>query len=435
MIYTREIPENNEYDVIVAGGGPAGCAAATASARLGAKTLLIEASGCLGGMATIGLVPAWTPYSDGEKIIYNGISEEVFRKASKAIPFADVDKNSDWVSIDAEALKLVYDKLVVGSGANVLFNTSVCDVISEGNRVSKVIVSNKAGLCAYGAKAFVDCTGDADIAYSVGVPTLTGDDGEVQPSTLCFTLTGVNEDKYDELGNMYASSSTTKIFEMIADEDLPLIKDTHICQSHINYGVVGFNAGHLFNVDSTNPESVSHAIIEGRELAHEFDMGLKKYCPEVYGNAHLTATAPSVGVRESRRIVGEYVLTVDDYVACRTFYDDIGRNCYFVDIHNPLSTGEKLKTPDAVQKSEDKRLHLERGQSHGIPYRCLVPKGVDNLLVAGRTISTDRSVQGSTRVMPVCLVTGEAAGKAAAIIAKNDCKANQVFDKFPNEMK
>ena len=160
----KEIPLYGGYDVLVCGGGPAGCAAAIAAARKGAKTLLIEANYALGGMSTLGMVPTWCPFSDKEKIIYRGIAEEIFLAGKKATPHVPASQ-LDWVPIDPEALKVIYDELLLEAGAKVLFGTFLCGALQENGTITAVLAANKNGLCAYQAKVYIDCTGDADLAY------------------------------------------------------------------------------------------------------------------------------------------------------------------------------------------------------------------------------------------------------------------------------
>ena len=189
----RKIPSDTSYDVIVVGGGPSGCTAATAAAREGAKTLLIEATGCLGGMGTSGLVPTWAPFSDKEKIIYRGLAKKVLSAVKKETPHIGGD-DLDWIPVTAELLKRLYDDMVTESGAHIIFNTVLSAVeMDEGSRVSHIIASNKSGLTAYSAKVFVDCTGDADLAYWAGAECEkgAGPKSELQPATLCFILGNV----------------------------------------------------------------------------------------------------------------------------------------------------------------------------------------------------------------------------------------------------
>jgi hypothetical protein len=416
----REIPVLDGWDVIVAGGGPAGCAAATAAAREGAKTLLIEATGILGGMGTSGLVPAWCPYSDKEQIIYRGIAVEVLNACKAEMPHVK-DNDIDWVPIDHELLKRVYDKMVTDSGADVLFFSQCVGVDrdDDGN-INYLLVANKAGLQAYKAPVVIDCTGDADLCAFAGAEFEKGDiNGEMMPVTHCFELANVDEYAYLNGVYLHGHNPDSPIWDIAKDERFPLIKDTHACNNIVGPQTIGFNAGHLWDVDSTDPMSVSKAMIDGRELAHQFRDALAAYCPKAFANAFLVNTGSLMGVRESRRIKGDYTLTIEDWIARQSFTDEICRNSYFIDIHTAKNeVGESLikKTNPTMERA----LHYGKGDSHGIPYRCLIPVGLRNVLTAGRAISTDRTVQGSTRVMPVCLAMGEAAGTAAAMAVKND---------------
>lgn len=409
----RDIPLDERFEVIVVGGGPAGCAAAAAAAREGAKTLLIESTGALGGMGTSGLVPAWCPFSDHEKIIYRGIAEKVFNLSKAGTKHVHPD-HMDWVPIDPELLKRIYDDLVVGAGAEVLFNTVVTglETKSEGE-ADVVLTAGKDGLRAYRAPVFVDCSGDADLATWAGAKYEQGDENhDLQPATHCFILTNVDEYHYRHSPNLHPGNKNSPIFEIVASKQFPLIPDWHICNNIIGPRTIGFNAGHVWNVDNTRPETVSKALIQGRKLAEEYRKALAKFVPETFASAFLVSTGALLGVRETRRIIGDYYLTTDDLMSFKDFDDEIGRNCYFIDVHH------KKKEVGTDGEKAHNAFRFPAGKSHGIPYRCLTPKGIRNILVAGRSISTDRDSQGSTRVMPVCLVMGEAAGLAAALAAK-----------------
>jgi len=418
----RELPLDDTWDVIVAGGGPSGCTAATAAAREGARTLLIEAAGALGGMGTLGLVPAWCPFSDGEKMIYRGLAEKVFRAAAAGVPHEPTDK-LDWVAINPELLKRIYDELVTGAGAEVLFHTALAAVEADGRDVRTLIVANKAGLSALRAKVYVDCTGDADLAVWAGAQWAKGDEaGGLQPATHCFILSNVDGEAYRAGPRLRGVWECEPAAAMARDEELPLIQDVHFCNSLIGPNTVGFNAGHLWDVDNTDPVNLSRGLITGRQLAVQMRDGLAKYIPDAFGEAFLVTTGPLLGIRETRRIVGDYVLTVDDYRARRSFPDEICRNAYYIDVH--LSAEEARRRAAGKLDMGKRKEHYGPGQSHGVPYRCLIPRALDNVLVAGRSISTDRIVQGSTRVMPVCLAMGEAAGLAAAMaVASADVRS------------
>lgn len=420
IAFSKSIPFDGSWDVIVAGGGPSGCAAATAAARCGARTLLIEAAGFLGGMGTGGLVPAWCPFSDREKIIYRGIAQEVFEGLKRQMPFVNPAALSD-VPIDAEKLKLVYDRIVTEAGVHLLFHTHATDVMMENGEIRALLLSNKSGLTAVSAKVYIDATGDGDLAVRAGAPSELGDNtgpASLMPASHCFTLTNVDEYAYRTGENLFCSNPNSPIYPILKSGKYPLIPDFHIYNIPVAPGKIGFNAGHLFGVDATNPRSVSDAMVLGRKIAMAFRDALAEYAPAAFANAVLSETAPFMGFRESRRIMGDYVLTVDDYLARRSFSDDIGRNAYHIDTHNKSASGGQ-SPDDLAQMEANIARRYKPGESHGIPYRSLLPRNVRNLLVAGRIISCDQTVLGSVRVMPTCLVTGEAAGTAAAQAVQN----------------
>lgn len=416
----RSIPLDDSWDVIVVGGGPAGCAAATAAAREGARTLLIEQTGCLGGMGTSGLVPAWTPFSDQERIVYGGLAQRVFEATKAGMPHVK-PADRDWVSIDPERLKRIYDDLVTEAGASVLFNTMLSSVETDGaGSVRALVVTNKSGLSAKSARVYIDCTGDADLCAWAGAAFHKGDDHDkgLMPATHCFMLSNVDIYAYLFGESLYGANPKSPMHAVLASGKYPAIPDLHMCQSLIGPGTIGFNAGHLYEVDNTDPESVSKALIAGRKLAASFRDAVAEFSPAAFGNAFLAQTASLMGIRESRRVVGDYELTLEDYLARRSFPDEISRNCYYIDIHPKAAAAiNDLKKYSQLEKTA---LRYAKGESHGIPYRCLTPKGLRNVLMAGRCISTDQTVQGSVRVMPCCLTTGEAAGAAAAMAALSD---------------
>lgn len=414
--FKKNIDFEDSYDVIIAGGGPAGCAASIAAARSGAKTLLIEAASFLGGMSTGGLVPTWCPFSDGEKIIYRGIAEEIFNKSKEAVSHVKRDA-LDWIAIEPEKLKIIYDDLLSDAGVQVLFNTTLADVVHNGNgTVEAVITSNKDGLKAYGAKCFIDCTGDGDLAVRAGADYVYGDgNGNVQNGTLCFLMSNVDDYGYRTGEWLNGANKNSPVYKMMDDEELDLIDSRHMCSTIVGPGVVGFNSMHV-DFNSTDAKSVSQALMVGRKKAQQVQKGLAKYHPKAFAGAFVSTTAPIIGTRESRIIEGEYKLTINDYIERKTFDDEICRNSYFLDIHTSNGESERLR-----------KYRYTKGESHGIPYRCLVVKKCNNVLVAGRSISCEHTVQGSVRVMPVCLAVGEAAGYAAYIAAR-DGKACRDID-------
>jgi len=408
---------DDRFDVIVVGGGPSGCTAAAAAAREGARTLLLEASGCLGGSGTSALGPAWCPFSDKQKIIYRGLAEKVFTAAKRGMAHVKPEA-LDWVPIDAERLKRVYDDLVTEAGVTVRFHTMLSRVqVDDRGRVTSILTSSKAGLQAWGARVFVDCTGDADLTAWAGGEFHKGnaEGRRLMPATHCFLLANVDEAPYQKGRDLHASNKESPIHRILDSGRFPLIPDLHFCNSLVGPGVVGFNAGHLFDVDNTDPASVSAALMQGRKMAAQYRDALAEFHP-AFANAFLVCTGSQVGIRETRRIIGDYVLTLDDYLQRRSFPDEICRNSYFIDIH--WAKDEIAKDAEQHRKWENTCIHYGPGESHGIPYRCLTPRRLANVLVAGRSISVEQFVQGSIRVMPVCLAMGEAAGIAAALAAR-----------------
>lgn len=397
----KKIFVSEKYQVIVVGGGPAGCGAAIAAARGGMKTLLIEKSGMLGGAATAGLVNAWAPFSDGERIIYSGVAQEIFQTMKEEMYHVPQDATR-WVPIDAEVLKRVYDEAMEKYGVTVLFNSDLCGVeMVDKETVDYLLVANKAGLVGYKGKIFIDGTGDGDLAFWAGAHCWQGDDeGKMQAATHCFLLSNVDEYGYRKNNhyNLHPTNPKSVIHQIVQDPHFN-ITDTHCCSDFSGPQVMGFNAGHLENVDGTNPTSVSKALMNGRKLAAEFQRALASYEPRAFANAMLVETAPSLGIRETRRVEGDYIFTVEDYLKRASFPDEICRNNYYLDVHGTEIIG-------GVKR-------YQKGESHGIPFRCLTPKGLKNVLVAGRCLSSQRIVNGSLRVMPVCLSTGEACGVAA----------------------
>ena len=408
-----------EADVVVLGGGPAGCATAIAAARDGARTLLIEQYGFLGGMGTAGLVPAFCPFTDGLRPIVRGIALDVLGEMMADMPHLDPGK-LDWVPIDPERLKAIYERRILGAGAAILFLTHLIDVeVRDDGTVASVLVANKSGLQRVTAGVVVDCTGDADAAAAAGAPFEKGDPdtGELQPCTLCFVLAGIDNRRLQEF--LWADGGRNLLLKDViarakAAGDLK-IPEEGANVAYQSGSTIGLNFGHVFDVDATDAEQLSIAMVEGRKLIRHLTDFIRKYCPGCE-NAYLVNSGVQIGVRETRRIVGDYILTLDDYLARRSFPDEIARNAYYIDIHLSKKEWERAGGKPIDWST---RIHqYAPGESHGIPYRCLIPRGLRTMLVAGRCISTDRAVQGSVRTMPVCMAVGEAAGCAAAFAAR-----------------
>lgn len=395
---------NTNYDVIVCGGGPSGCCAAVAAARAGVKTLLIEATGAPGGMGTMGMVSAFAPFTDGEKPIYRSLPVEVLNRYRQRVGIPEYQW--DWVKISPEDLKRVYDCMLDESGVDIIYQSIVCDSETKDGKITDITVAGKNGLTKYSAKVYIDCTGDGDLATYSGVPYEYGEDGEVQSASLCFAVSNIHTDKIDRKINSNFNDGIWP--EVIADGKYPLVCRHFIPASFGDTIIV--NGGHLCDVATDDAEKLSRAYTLGRETAEQYHRALKEYMPEAFGDSYLVTTAPLMGIRETRRIKGRYTLTLKDYAARKSFDDEIAKNSYWLDCH----PSGKTNNHSEIRKFDN----YKKGDSHGIPFRCLLPINIDNLVAAGRCISVERIVLASTRVMPNCLATGEAAGTAATLAVK-----------------
>jgi len=413
----RTVPVIGHYDVVVLGGGPAGVAAAVSAARGRARVLLVEQTGCLGGMSTNGRVPVFAPLGNGPRPAVTGITLEVVERLRSV---DGVGKNTDtlaWIPIDAEKLKLVYDQLTAEAGVEVLYFTLFADVRRRGRRVTHVILENKAGRQAVASKMFIDATGDADVAARAGAGFDKGDDhGRMQPAGLCYTVAGIDLPTWRRFLQSIGPDRAgwwKKLEDSGALPKLPKTEYRGLEPFELAPGVGVVNFAHLFDVDGCNPKDLSRAMRDGRAMAHAFIECARRNLPGMK-NARIVATAALPGIRETRRIRGRRRLTIEDFLSARHSDDDIACYDYPVDVHNVDRDARKIKR---FQKDFE-RLRLPVGKTYGIPFGCLLPKGLDNLAVAGRSLSADRSMHGSARVMPACFAMGQAAGLAAALAAK-----------------
>jgi hypothetical protein len=415
------IPVSREVDVVVVGGGASGIAAAISAASNGARTLLIEQRGFLGGMGTVSLVPAFCPFTDKEKPIIRGIGMELMERMKRACNAEyrkEYENTLDWVPIDPEVLKRVYDDAAHESGVESLFHTFVYDVLMSADKrnIEGIVIVNKTGRSVVRCRYVIDATGDADMAALAGVPFQKGgEQGELQPGTMCYLLANVDRSKFrrflEESGDTGQLHKTVE--QAMADGILPEGRKSISGLAWVNDYLVGVNFGHVFGIDGTRAEDLTRGAIEGRKLV-ERQMVFFHTCVPGFERAHLVATGEQVGIRETRRIQGEYVLTAEDFMTARSFPDDIARNAYYIDIHMASSKGSMTFT------------HLKPGQSHGVPYRILLPLNIDNLWVPGRAASADRAVQGSLRVMPNCFAMGQASGTAAALALRSSAGSRDI---------
>ncbi|MBN9498518.1 MAG: FAD-dependent oxidoreductase [Alphaproteobacteria bacterium] len=390
------------YDVVVCGGGPAGLIAAVAAARNGAKTLLIERYGFVGGMSTSALVTPISEFRHFGKQHIGGIPFELLKKAAD-LDGANVALESGNFPVNDEILKLAAQRLLLESGVTLLYHSWFSDCVMADGRVTHVVVQNKSGRVAYAARVFVDCTGDADLVRAAGFPTVKGD--VLQPATLWFQLGGVDTDALDYLfrdavdGMLPVSAIIrNRLLELNARKEIPIFGGPWINKFFRN-GMVSINLLREAT-DASDPEWFTRTECSLRENLHLMIDVLRREFPE-FRNCWLAKSGIQTGVRESYHIVGLYQLQKDDILVPKAFPDTIAKGAHVIDIHSSSS-------------NEQDGLVVPR-QEYNVPLRCLVPQGSINLVTAGRCLSADGPGFGSVRVMATCMAMGQGAGTAAAL--------------------
>lgn len=429
-----------DADVIVVGGGTAGCIAAIAAARTGAKTILVEKNGFLGGTATAGNVFHGFFDCRGNQIV-RGIGEDVVKRLVAEEGSPGHLLGGKWghdapdyfvysqTPYDLETFKYAILRMVVEAGVTILLHTFVVDALTEGDAVTRIVVANKSGQSELAARVLIDCSGDADVAARAGAEFEFGRaDGKVQNVTLLFTLGNVDFDRVVEYsraavrvrswGEWHTRAMRGKKLgeeqesylslsgKVIVDDDLAAGKELSCGFRSLRPGELRLNVTRTINIDATCAEDLTRAEIEERRNVFTITKALRKNVPG-FEKAYLASTAVEVGVRESRRIIGEHVLSTKEVLEGSDFPDTVARGGYNVDIHDP-------------EGGHVQHYFIKDGLSYGIPYRSLLPVRVDNLLVAGRCISTSHEAHGSTRQMPTCVAMGHAVGVAAALAVKHN---------------
>jgi hypothetical protein len=421
-----------ETDVLVVGGGPAGIGAAVGAAQAGASVVLAERYGFLGGNATAALVmplmsfhtqrPAPeqkgattllpTDHGPGEPVIagvLKGLLEKLVA-AGGAIPPSLA--TGYVVPFDPEWLKLLALELLDEAGVRFLLHALASGVVQEGNAVRGVVFETKSGPVVVKAKAVIDCTGDADLAVQAGVPCEVGRaDGLVQPMTLMFRMAEFERAAFDayvrenpgEWRGVHGLWALVRRATQEGKLDLPREDMLFFATPHERE--VSVNSTRVTRVLGTDVWDLSYAEWASRRQMRQIAAFLRRYVPG-FERSYVMQSGVNVGVRETRRIVGDYTLTAEDVLGARKFDDAIARGSYPVDIHNPKGSGTLLK-------------RLPPGEAYDIPLRCLMPRGAEGLLVAGRCISGTHEAHSSYRVMPIVMATGQAAGVCAALAARH----------------
>jgi len=447
---------DSEWDVVVVGGGPAGFTAAVASARNGARTLLIERYGVLGGMATVGGVGPFMTFFDakGEQVV-KGIPEELIERLIEAkgavghlIAKPSDPMPSNFVPFDPEVLKYVTYRMVEEAGANLLFHSLFVDTIAKENSLKGIVIENKSGRQIILSRVVIDATGDGDVAARAGAPYEVGrkTDGLTQPPSLLFKLTNVNIKTFIAYAKEHPEDFLSPPVFPKCDRPIPedegfteqhmqgefskgvkeAIKkgELYLGKDHINIytdlweGQVIINATRILKVDSLNPRDLTFSEMEGRRQMLSVVNFLRKNVPG-FESSRVLQTGTHIGIRESRRILGEYVLTEKDVIEARKFEDGVAKGAFSLDVHDPTSLGHPYETLE--------KMGIPKGGGYyEVPYRCLVPKKVENLLIAGRCISGTHLAHSSYRIMPTCMAIGEAAGTAAALAVQSNVPPRKI---------
>lgn len=418
---TLPLTRSFDCDVLVVGGGPAGLSAAVCSARHGAKTILAERNGYLGGMATAGLIgpfmTATTP--DGKVQLIRGFFDEFVRrmeaKGGAIHPMkAEIGSFSSYrdgghrgmTTFQPECFKITAEEVCAEAGVELLYHLLFVKAETCEGKITAAYFATKDGIWKVTAKNYIDCTGDADVAFSAGVPTVFGDgQGDIQASSLFFRIRGVDKEAMDK-HNAECLANGDKRYQFYQDEILKAREEGEFPIWRQKVEMYETLDGHwLINmaqndgVDGRDPKQVTDAEIEGRKQAEIIVKFLRKYVKGCE-NCELLVSADQLGVRESRRIVGEYTTTTEDVVNSVKYPDPIFCCASHIDIHR------KGYVEYVTRKTED---------PYYIPYRSLLPKGIDNLIVAGRCAAAERPVMAAIRVMPPCFAMGQGAGTAAAL--------------------
>ncbi len=405
----RKIPEVYNADVVVCGGGPAGFIAAIAAAREGAKTILVERIGFLGGMATAGLVGPISNFRYNGELIIKGIPWEFVREMEK-LGGANPANPSGNVAFDPEIYKLVAERMIEETGVQVLLYSMITDVIVEKpGKLSHVIVENKSGKQAIACKYVIDCTGDGDILALAGFPYEISPTSELQPVSFVFHLGGVDTEALEPLylgvGDEGGFNSELRQKLMEAQErggDIPLFGGPWVVHgSTVRPGYVSVNATRKV-CSCINNEELTKAQLDLRKDMFVLYSFIKDSI-EALKDSYIITSAANIGTRESRRTVGLYELNIDDILSPKEFPDAIGKGSHPIDSHSATTAAQSLTWLKGA---------------YNVPYRSLVPQDSQNVLVAGRNISATSEALASTRVQATCMALGQAAGAAAALCAR-----------------
>ncbi len=406
----KNIPVQGNYDVVVCGAGPAGVCAAIAAAREGAKTLLVESQGCLGGTWTAGLL-TWILDQNNK----NGILLEIIEKLKNAGATAAYYKGNNF-PFDVEQMKLVLEELCLDAGVDILFHSWVAEVIKTKNKhLTHIITESKSGREAWNGKIFIDATGDGDVAAKAGCEFKMGEEGSglTQPFSLLSIISGIDYQEakpFIRRAEEPGGKTKRRLLEEIRKAGIePSMKQPGIFPMHNDLYMIMWN--HEYGYKGINTKDITKATLHARSEVNKIVNGLRSL-GGIWKNLTLIATPEHIGIREGRRIKGLYTVSKEDMINGTKHGDAVCTVTFGVDVH-------------ALAENDNKNYKI-KSKNYDIPLRALISKDVDNLMMAGRNISGDFIAHSSYRVTGNAAAMGEGAGKHAAMAAKNK--------KMPGEM-
>lgn len=401
-----------QTDVVVAGSGPSGFCAAYTAAKNGAEVILIEQGGDVGGISTSGLMSHWT--GDCNSPLYH----EILKRSAEKNEWEFHNKIT--TIIDPEKLKTLYLEMLLEAGVKIMLYTFAVGAIMEGNSIKGVSAVNKSGYADIYAKTVIDATGDGDIAAMSGAEYKKGreEDQKMQPATIMFKVGGVDYERAVFPGSFETKVETKKgELQSLAKEKLPHPAGHVLLYKSTLPGIVTCNMTNCVDIDGTNAEDLTRATVICRRQMEKIVGYLREYAPG-YEDCYIISSASLVGIRETRHFKGLYTLTEEDILNAKVFDDYVVKDAYFnFDVHNITGAG---LDKSGVQK------HFKQKKGYTIPYRCLLPEKIENLLLCGRNISGTHMAHSNFRAMPICAGIGEAAGAAAAAAFKEGISVGEV---------
>lgn len=455
MQYKIDIERKVNTEVLVAGGGIAGTAAAVSAARAGAKTMLIEESGCLGGQATLGIVTPIGSICTLNNKSFGGLTEEICKKVSENAKkySAPVGEEED-LTAAPHILKYVLLEMAIDAGVEIRFHTSLIDAIVSGGEIQKVITHDRSGFAEISAKVFIDGTGDGALIYHSGAEYSLGSepgvfeeviknnmdyrhfsdekytayetDGLMQPVSIFFTMGNVDMEKaysYNnklyKFGDFGISKNDFQNWKFcgtcgfeISDDRLPMPQGRILVSHGPNKGCAVINMSRVTGIDGTDADSLNQGEISAQKQVIAIVDFLKTFIPG-FENSYFIQSANTLGIRETRRLNGAYKLSGSEVINGAKNADAIARGSYIIDIHDPK--GKSMAIGGDI-----------KGDFYDIPYGCLVSRQIDNLAVCGRCVSVDHVAHSSVRVQGTCIMTGQAAGAAAAMAAAENISVCEI---------